>query len=64
MSNEYTCMLCGLEYKAEDGDPDVGIQAGTPYEYLPDDYLCPLCGAHEDYIQSTDDFWSKEHETF
>lgn len=41
----YECTTCGYLYDPAEGDPGNGIQAGTPWEELPDDWLCPLCGA-------------------
>ena len=42
---KYVCDLCGYEYDPATGDPDGGITAGTPFEKLPADWVCPLCGA-------------------
>jgi rubredoxin len=42
---KYVCDLCGYEYDPANGDPDSGIAAGTPFEKLPADWVCPLCGA-------------------
>ena len=42
---KYKCMLCGYIYDPEKGDPDSGVQPGTPFESLPDDWFCPVCGA-------------------
>ena len=39
------CDLCGYEYDPANGDPDSGIAAGTAFEDLPADWVCPLCGA-------------------
>lgn len=44
-SNKYRCKICGYIYDPENGDPDSGIKAGTPFEELPDDWLCPICSA-------------------
>lgn len=41
----YTCTVCGYVYDPELGDPDNGIKPGTPFEELPDDWVCPICGA-------------------
>ncbi|HOG06500.1 MAG: rubredoxin [Syntrophales bacterium] len=41
----YVCSVCGYEYDPEKGDPDSGISPGTPFEDLPDDWTCPVCGA-------------------
>jgi flavin reductase (DIM6/NTAB) family NADH-FMN oxidoreductase RutF/rubredoxin len=42
---KYKCKVCGYEYDPEKGDPDSGIKLGTPFEALPDDWVCPVCGA-------------------
>jgi rubredoxin len=42
---EYECDLCGYIYDPKVGDPDNGIKAGTAFEDLPEDWVCPLCGA-------------------
>ncbi len=41
----YVCGVCGYVYDPEVGDPEGGIPAGTPFEELPDDWECPMCGA-------------------
>ena len=41
----YMCNICGYEYNEKDGDPDAGIAPGTKREDIPDDSVCPLCGA-------------------
>jgi rubredoxin len=42
---KYQCNLCGYVYDPEVGDSDGGILAGTPFEDLPPNWICPLCGA-------------------
>ena len=42
---KYECSVCGYIYAPAKGDPDGGIAPGTPYESLPDDWVCPVCGA-------------------
>ena len=42
---KYRCTVCGYVYDPELGDPDGGIKPGTPFEELPDDWVCPVCGA-------------------
>ena len=41
----YRCTVCGYIYDPELGDPDGGIKPGTPFEEIPDDWVCPVCGA-------------------
>ena len=48
----YTC-VCGYEYKEAEGDPDNGVQPGTAWADVPDDYVCPLCGAGKDAFEAS-----------
>jgi rubredoxin len=41
----YVCNLCGYVYNPDAGDPEAGISPGTAFEDLPDDWVCPVCGA-------------------
>jgi len=43
--DKYVCKICGYVYDPEKGDPDNGIKPGTKFENLPDDWVCPVCGA-------------------
>ncbi|MCX5830617.1 MAG: flavin reductase [Deltaproteobacteria bacterium] len=42
---KYTCDVCGYVYDPEAGDPDAGIKPGIKFEDLPEDWVCPVCGA-------------------
>jgi flavin reductase (DIM6/NTAB) family NADH-FMN oxidoreductase RutF/rubredoxin len=42
---KYRCTVCGYIYDPELGDPDGGIAPGTAFEKIPDDWVCPVCGA-------------------
>ncbi|MEM2890485.1 MAG: flavin reductase [Candidatus Hadarchaeum sp.] len=42
---KYKCTICGYIYDPEKGDPDSGIKPGTPFEKLPENWVCPICGA-------------------
>jgi len=42
---KYVCNLCGYVYNPELGDPDGGVKPGTAFNDIPDDWVCPLCGA-------------------
>ncbi len=44
-ATKYKCTVCGYIYDPELGDPDGGIKPGTPFEEIPDDWVCPVCGA-------------------
>ena len=39
------CMICGWQYDEEKGDPDEGLEPGTLWADIPDDWACPDCGA-------------------
>jgi len=47
----WVCTICQYVYDPEQGDPDRGISPGTPFESLPDDWSCPLCGAGKDAFE-------------
>jgi rubredoxin len=52
MSKKYMCNICAWEYDPETGDPDNGVSPGTAFEDLPDDWVCPVCGAgKEDFSE-------------
>lgn len=42
---KYVCGICGYVYDPEAGDADAGIAPGTAFGDLPDDWVCPVCGA-------------------
>jgi rubredoxin len=42
---EFVCSVCGYVYSEANGLPEAGIAPGTRWEDLPDDWVCPLCGA-------------------
>jgi len=48
---KYKCTVCGYIYDPELGDPDGGIEPGTPFEDIPDDWVCPVCGASKDQFE-------------
>lgn len=45
---KYVCEVCGYIYDPAEGDADSNIAAGTPFEKLPADWVCPMCGADKD----------------
>lgn len=51
--DRWVCDPCGWVYDPAEGDPDGGIEPGVAFEDLPEDYVCPVCGA-------TKDLFSKE----
>ena len=48
---KWECLVCGYVYDPEAGDPDSGIEPGTPFEAVPDDWVCPDCGASKDMFE-------------
>ena len=45
---KYVCNICGYEYATAVGAPELGIAPGTPFDELPEDFVCPLCGVGKD----------------
>lgn len=45
---KYVCNVCGWEYDPAAGVPGEGIEPGTSFADLPDDFVCPECGAGKD----------------
>ncbi|MFW6120463.1 MAG: rubredoxin [Petrotogales bacterium] len=48
---KYRCIVCGYIYDPELGDPDNGVEPGTSFDELPEDWVCPLCGASQDEFE-------------
>jgi rubredoxin len=48
---KYECSVCGYIYDPEKGDPESGVNPGTPFENLSDDWVCPICGASKDEFE-------------
>jgi rubredoxin len=44
----YKCTVCGYLYDPSEGDTSGGIEPGVPFYDLPEDYVCPICGAGKD----------------
>jgi rubredoxin len=42
---EHECQNCGYIYDPKIGDPEGGIEPGTPFLAIPEDWICPVCGA-------------------
>ena len=49
--DKWECMVCGYVYDPAAGDPDSGVAPGTAFEDLPDDWVCPECGAEKDMFE-------------
>ena len=51
---KYVWEVCGYIYDPAEGDPDGNIPAGTAFENLPDDWVCPMCGAGKESFSPAD----------
>ena len=49
--DKWKCTACEYVYDPEKGDPDNGIDPGSPFEDVPDDWLCPECGVPKDFFE-------------
>lgn len=47
----YTCVVCGYDYDPEAGDPDNDVAPGTEWDKVPEDWLCPICGAGKESFE-------------
>ena len=53
---KYVCDVCGWVYDPAVGVPEAGIPAGTPWEEVPEDFVCPLCGVGKDEFSAEESF--------
>jgi rubredoxin len=53
-SERYICITCGYFYDPEAGDPMNSIPPGTPFEELPEQWVCPMCYATKDKFDPLD----------
>ena len=51
---KWECRVCGYIYDHAKGDPDNGVSPGTAFENLPEDWVCPSCGANRDLFDKLD----------
>jgi flavin reductase (DIM6/NTAB) family NADH-FMN oxidoreductase RutF/rubredoxin len=52
---KYKCLMCGYIYDPDVGDPENDVEAGTAFEDLPEDWVCPECGAGKDEFEPVED---------
>jgi rubredoxin/flavin reductase (DIM6/NTAB) family NADH-FMN oxidoreductase RutF len=52
---KWVCTVCGYVYDPAVGDPDGGIEPGTAFEDIPDDWVCPICGAGKEDFEPVDE---------
>ena len=48
---KYVCSICGYVYDPAVGDPDSNIAAGTAFDDIPADWVCPVCGVTKDMFE-------------
>ena len=48
---KWKCSVCEYIYEPEKGDPDNGITPGTPFDSIPDNWVCPLCGIGKEMFE-------------
>ena len=48
---KYICTVCDWVYDPKVGDPECGIEPGTPFEDIPEDWVCPVCGVSKDSFE-------------
>lgn len=48
---KWVCVPCGYVYDPALGDPENGIEPGTAFEDLPDDWICPVCGVDKSFFE-------------
>jgi len=59
--SRYVCTVCGYIYDPAKGDPDNGIAPGTSFEELPENWVCPECGAGKDQFEKENGgLWKQE----
>jgi rubredoxin len=51
---KFKCVVCGYIYDPAEGDPSGGIAPGIPFNDLPSDYICPVCGAGKEEFEKYD----------
>lgn len=52
--DKYICTVCGYVYDPANGDPANGVQPGTKFEDIPDDWVCPDCGVGKDQFEKVE----------
>ena len=56
---KYRCTVCDYIYDPAVGDPDSGIPAGTAFDQLPDDWVCPMCQLDKSHFEPVEEAQSK-----
>jgi rubredoxin len=50
----YICCSCGYVYDPAKGDPANGVDPGTAFEDLPEEWVCPMCYVGKDSFDPLD----------
>ncbi|MFP4475968.1 MAG: rubredoxin [Desulfatibacillaceae bacterium] len=48
--SKYECP-CGYVYDPQEGDPDHGVMPPCAFEDVPEDWVCPKCGAEKEFFE-------------
>jgi rubredoxin len=51
MMAKFRCKVCDYIYDEKEGDPDNGLEPETRFDELPDDWVCPVCGAGKEEFE-------------
>jgi rubredoxin len=49
--DKYICVVCGYIYDPAEGDPDNGVEPGTAFADIDEDWVCPLCGVGKEEFE-------------
>jgi len=52
---KWICDVCEWVYDPAEGDPTQGVEPGTSFDDLPDDWVCPACGVGKEDFSQLDD---------
>ena len=52
---KYKCKVCGYVYDPAEGDVDNGVPAGTSFEDVPEDWVCPLCAVGKEEFEKEEE---------
>ena len=53
-ARRFICAACGYIFDEAEGDPDSGLPAGTRWEDIPEEWVCPECGVDKSYFELLD----------
>ena len=52
---KFVCGVCGYIYDEDNGNLEAGIEPGTKFEDLPDDFECPMCSVGKDQFSPAEE---------